>query len=61
MDRIIPTMDGALSKELMKVMKKQKVKFELSHKVKSVARKGNEVIVQAENKKGEEITSRKML
>tara|TARA_R110002050_G_scaffold56512_1_gene126935 strand:+ start:14340 stop:15746 length:1407 start_codon:yes stop_codon:yes gene_type:complete len=56
MDRIIPTMDGALSKELMKVMKKQKVKFELSHKVKSVARKGNEVIVQAENKKGEEIT-----
>tara|TARA_R110000868_G_scaffold145181_2_gene365181 strand:- start:92665 stop:94071 length:1407 start_codon:yes stop_codon:yes gene_type:complete len=56
MDRIIPTMDGALSKELMKVMKKQKVKFELSHKVKSVARKGNEVIVKADNKKGEEIT-----
>lgn len=56
MDRIIPTMDADLSKELMKVMKKQKVKFELSHKVKSVERKGNEVIVKADNKKGEEIT-----
>ncbi|MEO0526444.1 MAG: dihydrolipoyl dehydrogenase [Bacteroidota bacterium] len=56
MDRIIPGMDGALSKELMKVMKKQKVKFNLSHKVKSVERKGDEVIVKADNKKGEEIT-----
>ncbi|MGB5819297.1 MAG: dihydrolipoyl dehydrogenase [Saonia sp.] len=56
MDRIIPGMDGALSKELMKVMKKQKAKFHLSHKVKSVERKGDEVIVKADNKKGEEIT-----
>ncbi|QCX00099.1 dihydrolipoyl dehydrogenase [Aggregatimonas sangjinii] len=56
MDRIIANMDSALSKELMKTMKKQKVKFELSHKVKSVERKGNEVIVKADNKKGEEVT-----
>ncbi|MEM9001512.1 MAG: dihydrolipoyl dehydrogenase [Bacteroidota bacterium] len=56
MDRIIPGMDGALSKELAKVMKKQKVKFHLSHKVKSVARKGDEVIVKADDKKGEEVT-----
>ncbi len=55
MDRIIPTMDAALSKELMKVMKKQKVKFNLSHKVKSVERKGNEVFVKADDKKGQEI------
>ncbi|MGB5666722.1 MAG: dihydrolipoyl dehydrogenase [Maribacter sp.] len=55
MDRIIPTMDAGLSKELMKVMKKQKVKFHLSHKVKSVERKGNEVIVKADDKKGEEV------
>ncbi len=55
MDRIIPGMDGALSKELMKVMKKQKVKFNLSHKVKSVERKGDEVIVKADDKKGEEV------
>lgn len=56
MDRIIPTMDSALSKELMKTMKKQKVKFELSHKVKSVERKGKEVIIKADNKKGEEVS-----
>ncbi len=55
MDRIIPSMDSSLSKELMKVMKKQKVKFHLSHKVQSVERKGDEIIVKAENKKGEEV------
>ncbi len=55
MDRIIPGMDGALSKELMKVLKKQKVKFQLSHKVKSVERKNDQVIVKADNKKGEEV------
>ena len=55
MDRIIPGMDGALSKELMKVLKKQKVKFALSHKVKSVERKGDTVIVKADDKKGEEV------
>ncbi|HAT65376.1 MAG TPA: dihydrolipoyl dehydrogenase, partial [Flavobacteriaceae bacterium] len=36
MDRIIPTMDSAQSKELMKVMKKQGVKFYVSHKVSAV-------------------------
>jgi dihydrolipoamide dehydrogenase len=56
MDRIIPTMDASLSKELMKSMKKQKAKFALSHKVKSVERKGKKVIVKADNKKGEEVT-----
>ncbi|TDQ31271.1 dihydrolipoyl dehydrogenase [Zeaxanthinibacter enoshimensis] len=55
MDRIIPGMDAALSKELMKVMKKQKVKFNLSHKVTSVERKGDEVVVKATDKKGEEV------
>ncbi|MBD0777488.1 dihydrolipoyl dehydrogenase [Maribacter sp. ANRC-HE7] len=56
MDRIIPTMDAGLSKELMKAMKKQKVKFNLSHKVTSVERKGKEVIVKADDKKGNEVT-----
>ncbi|UWX56186.1 dihydrolipoyl dehydrogenase [Maribacter litopenaei] len=55
MDRIIPGMDGALSKELMKVLKKQKIKFALSHKVKSVERKGDKVTVKADDKKGEEV------
>ena len=56
MDRIIPTMDSGLSKELNKVFKKAKFSMNVSHKVKSVDRKGNEVIVKADNKKGEEIT-----
>ncbi len=56
MDRIIPTMDAGLSKELSKVLKKQKFSINTSHKVKSVERKGKEVIVKADNKKGEEVT-----
>jgi dihydrolipoamide dehydrogenase len=56
MDRIIPGMDGALSKELTKVLKKQGMKFYTSHKVQSVERNGNAVVVQAENAKGETIT-----
>ncbi|MDH3697998.1 MAG: dihydrolipoyl dehydrogenase [Flavobacteriaceae bacterium] len=56
MDRIIPGMDAGLSKELTKVLKKQKVKFHLSHKVKSVERKGKKVTVLADNAKGEEVS-----
>ena len=52
-DRILPTMDAGLSKELNKVFKKAKCKMQISHKVQSVERKGDEVIVKAENKKGE--------
>ncbi|MGJ5641450.1 dihydrolipoyl dehydrogenase [Formosa sp. S-31] len=58
MDRIIPTMDAGLSKELNKVLKKQKFKINTSHKVKSVERVGDEVIVKADNKKGEEVEFR---
>ena len=56
MDRIIPGMDASLSKELTKVLKKQGMKFYVSHKVKSVERSGDAVVVQAENAKGETIT-----
>ncbi|WP_136667968.1 dihydrolipoyl dehydrogenase [Flavobacterium sp. H122] len=55
MDRIIPGMDGALSKELTKVLKKQGMKFYTSHKVKEVTRNGNEVIVKADDAKGNEV------
>ena len=55
MDRIIPTMDAGLSKELNKVFKKAKFKILPSHKVKAVERKGKEVIIKADNKKGEEV------
>jgi dihydrolipoamide dehydrogenase len=53
MDRIIPTMDAGLSKELNKVFRKQKFNINVSHKVTHVERKGTEVTVKAENKKGE--------
>ncbi len=56
MDRIIPTMDGSLSKELMRTLKKQGLKFNVSHKVSEVKRDGKKVTVKAENKKGEEVT-----
>ncbi len=52
-DRILPTMDSAVSKELTKVLKKQGMKFYLSHKVQKVERQGDVVLIEAENKKGE--------
>lgn len=56
MDKIIPGMDGALSKELQKVLKKQGMKFELSTAVSAVERNGDSVKVTAKNKKGEEVS-----
>ena len=54
--KITPTMDGDVSKELQKVLKKQGMDFYVSHGVKSVERNGNEITVKATNKKGEEVT-----
>jgi dihydrolipoamide dehydrogenase len=48
-------MDSALSRELTKVMKKQKIKFYLSHQVIKVKRNGDTVTVTALDKKGEEV------
>lgn len=56
MDRIVPGMDSSLSKELTKVLKKQGMKFYVSHKVQSVERNGDVVTVKAENTKGEIIS-----
>ena len=52
---IIGTMDTMLSKELQKALKKQGIKFFTSHKVTNVSTKGKEVIIKAENKKGEAV------
>jgi dihydrolipoamide dehydrogenase len=54
-DRITPVMDSGLSRELMKVMKKQGVKFYLSHQVTDVSRKGKDVSVIALDKNQDEI------
>ena len=52
MDRIIPTMDASLSKELQKVLKKQGVKFYIKHKVTAVKTSAKEVTITADDKKG---------
>lgn len=56
LDRIIPTMDAAQSKELTKALKKQGVKFYLSHQVSKVDSDGKEVTVVATDKKGKEVS-----
>lgn len=56
MDRLIPTMDAGLGKELQRVLKKDlKMEFFMKHKVESVVSKGKEVTVTADNGKGEKI------
>jgi dihydrolipoamide dehydrogenase len=55
-DSIISTMDGALGKELQKILKKEGFKFNLNHAVEKVENKGKTVIVTAKNKKGETVT-----
>ena len=54
-DRILPIMDSSLSRELMKVMKEQKIKFYLSHEVKKVDRQKEKVVIKALDQKGSEI------
>lgn len=53
---IIPTMDGTMSKELTKVLKKEGMKFHTEHRVQNVKNTGKGVVLTALNKKGEEVT-----
>ncbi|MAO32789.1 MAG: dihydrolipoyl dehydrogenase [Crocinitomicaceae bacterium] len=53
--KILPTMDGTISKEFTKVLKKSGFKLHMEHKVQKVENKGKEVIVKALNKKNEEV------
>ncbi len=55
-DRITPAMDSACSRELTKVLKKQGVKFYLSHGVNKVERTGDTVQITATDKKGAEVS-----
>lgn len=54
-DRILPTMDSAVSKELTKVLKKEGFKFNMNHRVQNVENTCKGVVVTALNKKGEEV------
>ncbi|MGB0836485.1 MAG: dihydrolipoyl dehydrogenase [Flavobacteriaceae bacterium] len=53
MPKVVPGMDAMLSKELQKTLKKQGMKFFVSHKVQKVENQGDHVIVEALNKKNE--------
>ena len=55
MDSLIPTMDKDMGKELGRVMKKLKVKLNLSHKVTSAEQQRNKVVVKANDKKDQEV------
>lgn len=55
LDRVIPSFDAAIGKELVKSMKKLGVKFNLSHKVTDVSRNGDKVKVKATDKKDKEV------
>jgi dihydrolipoamide dehydrogenase len=56
---LIPTMDSELGKELQKLLKKLSIDILLDHKVKAVANKGEQVLIQFEDEAGllKEITS----
>jgi len=55
MDSLIPSMDKTMGKELQKSLKKLGFEFYLKHKVTGVENLGKEVVVKAENGKGETI------
>ncbi|WP_111668926.1 dihydrolipoyl dehydrogenase [Algoriphagus litoralis] len=55
MDSLIPSMDKTMGKELQKSLKKLGFEFYLKHKVTAVENQGKEVVVKAENGKGETI------
>ncbi len=54
-DSIIPNMDKSLGRELMKVLKKQNIKFYLSHKVEKVERINNTIKIIAKDDDGSDV------
>ena len=54
-DKICSVFDNSISKELMKILKKQGIKFQLSHNVKNVKTNGNLVEIFAKDKNGDDV------
>jgi dihydrolipoamide dehydrogenase len=52
---ILPTMDGSIGKEMMKILKKEGFKFQMEHRVQKVENKGKKVVLTALNKKNEPV------
>ena len=56
MDRLIPTMDLSLGKEMQRILRKLGIKFHLSHAVQQAVASDDKVVVTATNKKGDEVS-----
>jgi dihydrolipoamide dehydrogenase len=56
LDKIVPSMDDDICKEMLRVLKKQGMEFMLSHKVTGANVKGKEVTVTATDKNGTEVS-----
>lgn len=56
LDKIVPSMDDDICKEMLRVLKKQGMEFMLSHKVTGATVKGKEVTVTATDKNGAEVS-----
>jgi len=55
LDHITPGMDSEISKEFLKILQKQGIKFHLENKVESVKKKSKRMAVKASNKEGKKI------
>jgi dihydrolipoamide dehydrogenase len=61
-DRIVPGMDGAVSKELLRILKKQELTFRLGTAVKSVNVQGDQAVINVEKDgKSENIVADRVL
>ena len=56
LNHITPEMDSEISKEFLKILQKQGIKFHLENKVESIDKKSNGVIVKTSNKEGKKIS-----
>ena len=54
-DRLLPSMDHALGKELLRVLKRQGMQFHLKTAVQSVANTGDQTEITAQDQKGQEL------
>ena len=55
LDHITPGMDREISKEFLKILQKQGIKFYLESKVESIKKTSKNIIVKSSNKKGDKV------
>jgi len=55
LDHITPGMDGEISRELLKILQKQGIKFHLKSEVKSIKKGTKEIVINTLNKEGKKI------